>query len=122
VWYREEGAGRCRKKLDARPELIFYLRLALRLGRSLRELLATVSSEELTLWKAFDTREPIGDTRMDFGFGVVASTVANVNRKPHSETFKPSDFMPLLPKPAVPLAQKVRMGLMNLGGGKRRKE
>jgi hypothetical protein len=60
-------------------------------------------------------REPIGDTRWDFGFGVVASTIANVNKRKGSELSKPSEFMPLLPKPKQSLAQKMRAGLMNLG-------
>ena len=82
----------------------------------MRELLETVSAEELTLWRAFDLAEPIGDQRMDYGFGVVASTIANVHRPKNSEPYKPSDFMPLLPKQEKPLAQRLREGLLNMGG------
>lgn len=77
------------------------MRLALRLGRTVRELLATTSSEELTDWRAFDSVEPIGDGRLDLGFGVVAATVANyagMARKSGSDPASPKDFMPLLPK------------------------
>lgn len=89
--------------------MVFYHRLALRLGRSVRELLATVSSEELTMWMAFDRSEPIGDWRQDLGFGVIASTIANVNRTKNHPAFAPIDFMPLSPKPEKPkLGQQIR--------------
>ena len=91
--------------------MLFYLTLALRLGRSLQELLATVSSEELTLWRAYDTLQPIGDWRHDLGYGVIASTIANVNRGKNAEAFKPADFMPLQEKPELTLAQKIKEGL-----------
>lgn len=74
------------------------MRLALRLGRTRRELLASISGEELTLWREFDAREPIGDARMDVGFGMVASTLANVHRQSGAEPFSPIDFMPFAPK------------------------
>lgn len=93
------------------------MRLALRLGRSLQELLATVTSAELTLWRAFDRLEPIGDWRHDLGFGVVASVVANANRSRDTEPFKPIDFMPLAERaPEETLAQKIRRGIMNASG------
>ena len=63
------------------------------------------------MWMAFDRREPIGDWRNDLGFGVVASTLANINRKEGADPFVPMDFMPLAVKPKekpVPLAQKIR--------------
>lgn len=97
--------------------MMFYMRLALRLGRSLDELLRTVSSAELTHWRAFDSLEPIGDWRMDLGFGVVASTIANANRSRDTDPFKPIDFMPLAEKPKEEsLAEKIKRHLMNVSG------
>lgn len=93
------------------------MRLALRLGRTRRELLASITSEELTLWRAFDSIEPIGDARMDLGFGIVASTVANYAGKSLKEgapLATPLDFIPLAPRPKVSPAQKLRAILLNL--------
>lgn len=95
--------------------------LALRLGRSLRELLETVSAEELTLWRAYDLKQPIGDWRHDLGHAVVASTVANVNRGKNSEAYKYADFMPLAEKKPVSLSQKIKAGLMRAAAAVRKK-
>lgn len=58
------------------------------------ELLATISSRELSEWQAYYTLEPFGEWAADVRAGVVASTVANVNRGKNSKPFKPGDFMP----------------------------
>lgn len=52
----------------------FYHRLALALGRSVKELLATVDSEELTWWAAYYIHEPWGMEWMQTAR--VATTVA----------------------------------------------
>ena len=88
------------------------MQLALRLGRSLRELFLTVSSEELTMWRAFDLREPIGDWRSDLAAGIIASTIGNVNRSAKSKPFAPVDFMPLVEKPKETVAQQLRRALL----------
>jgi hypothetical protein len=99
--------------------MIFYMQLSLRLGRSVQELLATVSSAELTLWQAFNMREPIGDWRHDLGHGVVASVTANANRAKDAEVFQPIDFMPLSAKPKVQTwADKLRNTLKNFSSKK----
>ena len=68
------------------------------------------------MWRAFDSVEPIGDWRMDMGFGIVASTIANANREKNAPAFKPVDFMPFVERPKeLTLVQKVRQGLMSLG-------
>lgn len=71
------------------------------------------------MWLAFDQKEPIGDWRQDLGFGVVASTFANANRKADAKPFSPQDFMPLRPAKKLSLAQKVREALMNMSGKKK---
>jgi len=63
------------------------------------EMLSRISSRELTEWMIFFSREPFG-TEADFlGHGIVASTIANVNRKKGSKAMKPDDFMPKFEKP-----------------------
>lgn len=57
----ERGRGRPRKKLLDRPRRLFEFRLALALGRSHAELLASVDAAELAEWEAFWTIEPWGD-------------------------------------------------------------
>lgn len=98
----------------------------MRLGRTVSELLETVSSEEITEWMAFDTLEPIGDWRSDLAAGVVASTFANAHRKKDSPPFKALDFMPLAERAMdveearrhaeEELSRQVRSALLNASG------
>lgn len=71
------------------------------------------------MWRAFDLREPIGDWRADLGHGIVASTLANINRSKGADPFKPSDFMPLAEKPKESLAKKLKAALMLVGKGRK---
>lgn len=64
------------------------------MGRTVEELLGAISSRELTEWIAFDQVEPIGDRRGDLQAGVVAATVANVNRAKGARAYLVTDFMP----------------------------
>ena len=87
------------------------MKLALRLGRTVPELLACMSSAELTEWRAFNMIEPIGDERIDFGFGIVAAQIVNSSGKTlkaGAAPAKPIDFMPLAQKQKISLAQQVR--------------
>lgn len=43
---------------------------------------------------AYDLVEPIGEYRADLRAGIVASTVANVNRPKGRRAYSPEDFMP----------------------------
>ena len=45
---------------------------------------------------AYNKLEPFGLERMDMGFGIVASTMANIHRdaKKKKKPFSPGDFMP----------------------------
>lgn len=50
---------------------------------------------EFAEWMAFFRVEPFGDVRGDLQAGIVASTVANVNRDPKKRRpFSPADFLP----------------------------
>ena len=58
------------------------------------ELLARISSKELTEWMVFYGYEPFGYQTQLLGHGIVASTLANIHRKKGTKAFLPSDFMP----------------------------
>lgn len=49
---------------------------------------------------AFERLEPFGALQDEYRLGVIASTLANVNRDPKTtpEPFSPADFMPALRK------------------------
>lgn len=60
------------------------------------DLLAKMSSREISEWMAFFSLEPWGTEVEDWRAGMVAATIANVNRdtKRQRKPFQPSDFMP----------------------------
>ena len=93
-----------KKKLTSRPDLRFALLLARSMGRTLDELGRTCSAEEFGLWAALYEVEPWGPLRDDLAAGVIASTIANVNRGKDSPVFKPADFMPIM-HPAEPVQE-----------------
>ena len=75
---------------------MFYFRLALALGMTVRELLERVDSVELTEWRAYYTLEPFGELVADQRHGILTSTLANVNRNPQKtpEPYTLRDFIP----------------------------
>lgn len=51
--------------------------------------------DQLLAWMAYAELEPFGEERGDLRAGIIASTIANVNRDPKKgRPFKPGDFMP----------------------------
>jgi len=60
------------------------------LGRTLSELLATATSADITDAMAYYMVEPWGYPAESHRFGVIASTVANVNR--NKRLLSPEDF------------------------------
>jgi hypothetical protein len=60
------------------------------------QLLAGISSLELSEWAAYYELEPWGEERDDLRAGIVASTVANTarNAKKRRRPFKAQEFMP----------------------------
>jgi hypothetical protein len=62
------------------------------------ELLSRTTVREREEWAAYFDVEPWGEERADLRAGIIASTVANVNRG-RRKPFKPSDFMPEFTKP-----------------------
>lgn len=61
---------------------------------TVRTLLNSLDSAELTEWMAFETLEAFGDTRADLRMGILASTVANYGNRDLKQAAKPIDFMP----------------------------
>jgi hypothetical protein len=66
------------------------------LGRTVEELLDSLSASELAEWSAFYSLEPWGADAAFLRSGIIASLIANVNRdtKKKAEPFTPQDFMP----------------------------
>ena len=58
------------------------------------ELLARISSKELTSWMAYYSVEPFGSDTQYLGHAITASTVANVNRQKGKKPYDAEDFMP----------------------------
>lgn len=91
------------------------------------ELLARVSSAELTEWMAFYAIEPFGAEAGYFGHAITASTVANANRKKGAKPAPIEDFMPKFerkqeskgPEDAINFAKTLTLALGGTVGGKK---
>lgn len=66
------------------------------LGRSVGELLASVSAKEVREWREFYELEPWGWEADCYVSGIVASTLANIHRDPkkRAHPFTPLYFVP----------------------------
>jgi hypothetical protein len=55
-----------------------------------------LSAREFAEWQAYFAIEPFGEDMADLRAGIVAATIANVNRdaKKRSQPYEPLDFMP----------------------------
>ena len=61
---------------------------------SVRQLLQTMDSKEISEWAAYYSIEPFGYFRSaDLPASIIASTLANCNRTKNSKVFTPKDFM-----------------------------
>lgn len=58
------------------------------------QMMNMMSAGELTYWQAYSSIEPFGEERADLRMGILASLIANVNRKKGSKAYKPEQFMP----------------------------
>lgn len=61
-----------------------------------------MTAAELNELRLFHEQEPIGELRGDVRAGMIAATIANVNRKQDSEPFTALDFMPYAKRPPEP--------------------
>lgn len=75
------------------PERLFLFRLALALGKTVRQLLTELDSKEITEWQAYDAITPIGPERGDVQAALVATVLVNVNRAKDSAAAKLTDFL-----------------------------
>jgi len=66
---------------------------------SVSQAQGVINAREFAEWMAYDSLDPIGSTRSDLRAGIIASTIANVNRGKNGQSFKPDDFMPQFDKP-----------------------
>ncbi len=57
-------------------------------------MLSEITSKQFAEWMAYSRLEPWGEKRDDLRMGIVASTVANVNRGRNQKPYRPQDFMP----------------------------
>lgn len=66
------------------------------MGKTVGQLLAEVSSPELTEWMAYYRIEPFGEMVADQRHGIATAVLANVNRDPKRtpEPYTFSDFVP----------------------------
>jgi len=55
-----------------------------------------MSAHEFGEWWALYRMEPWAEARADIASGMIASTIANVNRRENSRPFSPLDFAPYL--------------------------
>jgi hypothetical protein len=86
----------------------FRHRLALALGRTVAEI-GAMPAAEFADWQAFDAVEPIGDRRLDWVGGILASVLANAHFK-RGKPFAPHEFMPFVPRPPPdPMAEAHRL-------------
>lgn len=70
----------------------FCFRLALALGMTVRQLLDSMTAQELSEWMAYARIEPFDQRRGDARAAIVACTIANAHRG-KGRRFKPKDFM-----------------------------
>lgn len=78
------------------------MKLALAMGRTLRELESALGADEFGMWAALYAEDPWDATRQDLNAGVICSTIANYAGKKRKNSAKPAvpaDFMPYLKKP-----------------------
>ena len=63
----------------------------------------------MTEWAIVYGLEPFGDERADLRSGVVASTIANVNREKKRKPYKPEDFLLFREKPRQSWEDQLRI-------------
>jgi hypothetical protein len=85
------------------------LRWALAIGRTPRELLASVDSQEITEMMAFDRLEPIGALHREFIGGQICAVLANAHRSDDGKAYAAADFMPALARAVRAHAPQVRV-------------
>ena len=57
-------------------------------------MLQDLTSKQVSEWMAYYNIEPWGEGQGFYQAGIIASLIANVNRKKGAKPFKPKDFIP----------------------------
>ncbi len=73
--------------------------LALRMGRTIDELMHSMSSSEFSVWVELYNDDQWGEAREDFRAGQICATIGNFAGKvmaKDASALKPADFMPTL--------------------------
>lgn len=84
--------------------------------------MACISAPEFNEWMAYAELEPFGEDVASWRAGLVAATIANVNRdaKKRPSPYQPSDFMPEEPKTPQEqqkdLQDRINAMMMSFGG------
>ena len=75
-----------------------------------------MSVREFQRWIAFDRISPIGDERIDLLFGILVSTMVNLQPRKDGKTYRPVDFMPYATKPdaSVALSKQIRQAFSSV--------
>ena len=63
------------------------------MGKTLKQLYKEIDSSELSEWEAYYIIEPWGEQKADVRTGIIASTIANVNRGKNAKAFTYNDFI-----------------------------
>lgn len=77
------------------------------MGRTRKELLASLDSAELTAWQAFFDVEPFGPLRDNLHAGIIAAALINGNpwRRKGARDVTPSDFLLTVERPRQTVAE-----------------
>lgn len=79
-----------------------------------------MTSAQFAEWLAYARVEPFGEERADLRMGIVASTIANVNRGKGQKPYKPQNFMPdFEPEDEAAAIARMEAQVMAALGGKR---
>jgi hypothetical protein len=65
-------------------------------------MLSEMTAVQLAEWQAYGVIEPFDEQRADLRAGIIASTIANVNRAPKTDAYKATDFMAFADKDESP--------------------
>lgn len=68
----------------------------MKLARTPRELLESVTQADLVEMMAFERLEPFGALAEEYRLGQIAATLANIHRSKDQDAFQAPDFMPAL--------------------------
>lgn len=62
------------------------------MGRTVKELLASIDSKELAEWMAYYQIQPFGEEIKDMRAGIIAEMLANIHRRRGSKEYSWRDF------------------------------